>query len=255
MSIDRIDTRPPLSKRQAQPTPAGRNTESSAATRLRILDAAEHLFAENGVDGTSLRRIMAAAEVSISQINYHFGTKEAVLRAIFERRGVPHIQERMRLIIETRQIPAAQRLDALLRAYFVPVRWHIDGASQVGDFNRLLGRIGGDPGDMARSILAEYFDGFQRQFIAELKSLLPRVPEEDLFWRWHCLLGILMYSATNLDRLHQVSGGRFDVRDGDAFLDHVIPVLVHALRAPPPKKRGLPGADGAARPRARRRRT
>ena len=52
MSIDRIDTRPLLSRRQAQPGPAGRNTESSAATRLRILDAAEHLFAENGVDGT-----------------------------------------------------------------------------------------------------------------------------------------------------------------------------------------------------------
>src|SRR5690348_9180163 len=70
-----------------------RNGGSSVATRLRILDAAEHLFAQNGVDGTSLRSIMAAAGVSISQINYHFGTKEVLLRAIFERRAVPHVQE------------------------------------------------------------------------------------------------------------------------------------------------------------------
>jgi len=210
-----------------------RHHNGGVATRMRILDAAEHLFAENGVDGTSLRSIMAAAGVSISQVNYHFGTKEALLRAIFERRAVPHIQERLNLIRVARQAPVEQRMEALLHAYFAPVRWHIEGALQVVDFNRLLGRIGGDPGDMARGILAEFFDGFQHQFIAELRLLLPDLPEEDLYWRWHCLLGILMYSATNLDRLHQVSSGRFDLRDGDAFFDHLIPVLATALRAPP----------------------
>ena len=160
----------------------------------------------------------------------------------------------MRLIDDARRAPPQDRLEAVLRAYFVPVRWHVDGAAQVGDFNRLLGRIGGDPGDMARSILAEFFDGFQRQFIAELRPLLPGVPEEDLFWRWHCLLAILMYSATNLDRLHQVSGGRFDLRNGDAFFDHVIPALAHALRAPPTQgTRKLRGTTNEAAKRNSRR--
>lgn len=213
-----------------------RRNEGGAATRLRILDAAEHLFAENGVDGTSLRSIMAAAGVSISQINYHFGTKEALLRAIFERQAVPHIQERLRLIREASKAPPAERLTAVLEAYFEPVRWYIDGAKQVDDFSRVLARIGGDPGEMARAILAEFFDGFQHQFIAELRHLLPDLPEDDLYWRWHCLLGVLMYSQTNLDRLRQVSGNRFDLRDGDAFLDHVIPALEGALRAPPTGK-------------------
>lgn len=214
-----------------------RRNEGGSATRLRILDAAEHLFAENGVDGTSLRRIMAAAGVSISQINYHFGTKESLLRAIFERRCVPHIQERLRLIREAAKEPPERRLGAVLEAYFAPVRWHIDGARRVDNFNRLLGRIGGDPGEMARGILAEFFDGFQHQFIAELRLLLPDLPEDDLYWRWHCLLGVLMYSATNLDRLRQVSANRFDLRDGDAFFDHVMPVLESALRAPPTARR------------------
>jgi len=204
---------------------------------MRILTVAEHLFAENGVDGTSLRSIMAAAGVSISQINYHFGTKEALLRAIFEHRAVPHIQERLRLVREASHEAPERRLTALLEAYFLPVRWHIDGAEHVGDFNRLLGRIGGDPGDMARAILAEFFDGFQHQFIVELRHALPEVPEDDLYWRWHCLLGILMYSMTNLDRLRQVSGNRVDLRDGDAFFDHVIPALESAMRAPPTRQR------------------
>lgn len=214
-----------------------RRNEGGAATRMRILVAAEHLFAENGVDATSLRSIMAAAGVSISQINYHFGTKEALLRAIFQHRAVPHIQERLRVVREAAKAAPEKRLAALLEAYFLPVRWHIDGAEHVGDFNRLLGRIGGDPGDMARAILAEFFDGFQHEFIVELRHVLPEVAEDDLYWRWHCLLGVLMYSVTNLDRLRQVSGNRVDLRDGDAFFDHVIPALESALRAPPTRSR------------------
>lgn len=220
-----------------------RRNEGGAATRLRILDAAEHLFAENGVDGTSLRSIMAAAGVSISQVNYHFGTKEELLRAIFERRAVPHTEQRLTLIREASKGPPEKRLTAVLEAYFEPVRWYIDGARHVDDFSRLLARIGGDPGEMARAILAEFFDSFQHQFIAELRLLLPDLPEDDLYWRWHCLLGVLMYSQTNLDRLRQVSGNRFDLRDGDAFFDRVIPALEGALRAPPTR----PRADGTRR--------
>lgn len=224
-----------------------RNGGSSTATRLRILDAAEHLFAQNGVDGTSLRSIMAAAGVSISQINYHFGTKEVLLRAIFERRAVPHVQEQLRVVREAAKAPPEQRLSAVLAAYFAPVRWHIDGAELVGDFNRLLARIGGDPGEMARGILAEFFNGFQHQFIAELRLLLPDLPEDDLYWRWHCLLAVLMYSATNLDRMRQVSGNRFDLRDGNAFFDHVVPALESALRAPPTRAAAAQKRNGQSR--------
>lgn len=50
-------------------------------TRRQILDAARTLFAANGVRGTSLRAVAAAAGVSHAMIRHHFGTKEALFLA------------------------------------------------------------------------------------------------------------------------------------------------------------------------------
>ena len=58
----------------------------SAATNDRILDAAERLFAEHGVAGTSVRAITDQAQVNLAAVNYHFGTKENLVRAVIARR-------------------------------------------------------------------------------------------------------------------------------------------------------------------------
>ncbi|MCE9524405.1 MAG: TetR family transcriptional regulator [Alphaproteobacteria bacterium] len=57
-----------------------------AATNDRILDAAELLFAEHGVAGTSVRMITEHAQVNVAGVNYHFGTKENLVRAVIARR-------------------------------------------------------------------------------------------------------------------------------------------------------------------------
>ena len=55
-------------------------------TRLRILDAAELLFTQHGFEGTTLRQITGAAEVNLAAVNYHFGSKEELIREVFRRR-------------------------------------------------------------------------------------------------------------------------------------------------------------------------
>jgi len=68
----------------------------SATTKERILDAAERLFAEKGVDATSLRQVTGAAGVNVAAIHYHFGSKEELLRAVIARRFDPVNQERLK---------------------------------------------------------------------------------------------------------------------------------------------------------------
>ena len=58
-------------------------------TRERLLDAAKYLFAQRGVDATSLRHITAEAAANLASVNYHFGSKEALFRAVFVRRIGP----------------------------------------------------------------------------------------------------------------------------------------------------------------------
>ena len=59
----------------------------SEATRCAALDAAQHLFAEKGFAGTSMRDIAALSGVSQPLIHYHFGSKEGLYRAVKERLG------------------------------------------------------------------------------------------------------------------------------------------------------------------------
>ncbi len=67
----------------------------TAETRIKILEAAERLFADRGVDGVGLREIAAAAEQgNTAAVQYHFGSKERLVYAIFEYRT--HLFEPLR---------------------------------------------------------------------------------------------------------------------------------------------------------------
>jgi AcrR family transcriptional regulator len=59
-------------------------TRPSILTRRRILKAASRVFAERGYEGASIRDIVARADVNQAAINYHFGSKEGLYRAVLE---------------------------------------------------------------------------------------------------------------------------------------------------------------------------
>lgn len=66
--------------------PARARTDRNTATRERILDAAERLFAEHGVYTVSNRTIAdAAGQGNTAVVGYHFGTKTDLVRAIVAR--------------------------------------------------------------------------------------------------------------------------------------------------------------------------
>ena len=56
----------------------------------RILDAAEVLFADRGFSETSLRMITSKAKVNLAAVNYHFGSKNALIHAVFARFLTPY---------------------------------------------------------------------------------------------------------------------------------------------------------------------
>ena len=56
-------------------------------TRQQLILAAERLFADRGIEGVSLREInLAAKQRNTSAAHYHFGSKDALIDAIFEFR-------------------------------------------------------------------------------------------------------------------------------------------------------------------------
>ena len=86
-------------------------TELRGSTKDRILDAAEGLFAQQGFSATSLRAITAQAGVNLAAVNYHFGSKDGLLEAVFVRRLGPLNDERLALLDEAESTPGgASRL-------------------------------------------------------------------------------------------------------------------------------------------------
>jgi TetR/AcrR family acrAB operon transcriptional repressor len=66
-----------------------RTKEEAQATRESILDAAELLFAQQGVSTTTLQHIATAAGVTRGAIYWHFEDKASVFNALMERAKLP----------------------------------------------------------------------------------------------------------------------------------------------------------------------
>src|SRR5438094_5939363 len=82
MNRKAISTRKKGKKRAGPGRPEG-----TSGAREAILSAAEATFAEHGYMGTSLRQIVQRANVTQALITYYFGSKEALFKEIFLRRG------------------------------------------------------------------------------------------------------------------------------------------------------------------------
>jgi len=99
-----------------------------AETRERLLDAAEELFAERGYHASSVRDITGAAGSNVAAVNYHFGGKAELYRAIFLRR-LAALRERRGRAIDEAIRSGGDDLERLLRgfafAYLEPL---VDGA-------------------------------------------------------------------------------------------------------------------------------
>lgn len=58
-------------------------TARGAATRQRIIDVATHEFAEHGIAGARVERVVAAARTNKAQLYAYFGNKDGLFDAIF----------------------------------------------------------------------------------------------------------------------------------------------------------------------------
>src|SRR5512147_3048444 len=100
----------------------GGQAERSSATRERLLDVAEQLFARRGLDAVSVRDITQAAGASLGAITYHFGTMRKLMVAVFDRRMAPLTRQRLDALdaLEKAAGKGPLPLEGVLEAMFRP---------------------------------------------------------------------------------------------------------------------------------------
>lgn len=210
----------------------------AAATKERLLDAAEALFMEHGFEATSLRLITAKAGANLAAANYHFGSKEAMFEAVLTRRLDPMNQERVELLdrFEAETAPAPLGCDRILAALFIPaLRLARDPALGGNNFLRLLGRAYADPAPFIRRFLSEQYAQMIARFKAAFGRALPHLPKKELSWRLHFIMGALSYTLAGTDALKIISElNPLDTHNDEILLRRLAPFLLAGLNAPLP---------------------
>jgi len=210
---------------------------TSADTKTRILDAAEHLFMEHGFEATSLRQLTAAASVNLAAVNYHFGSKEELFQAVLTRRLDPMNQERIDLLEKVEREAGGRPLscEKILFAMLIPaLRLARDERRGGKNFLRLLGRAYADPAPFIRHFLsAQYAEMIGRYKEAFLRAL-PNLSRQELTWRLHFVMGALSYTLAGTDAHKLFAQVTATDKDNDELLlQRLAPFLVAGLKAPP----------------------
>jgi AcrR family transcriptional regulator len=197
-------------------------------TRERLLAAAERLFAERGYASVTVRAIAAAADVNWSLVGYYFRGKEGLLAEVYRRHCSTLNAERLKLLAKaTRGKP---RLEAVLEAFVRPALAEIQGAGGHSSFSRLRAILAAEDSALLDLLVAENFDLSSGTFIAALRKCLPRVPHDEILWRFHFMLGTIYYSVASPQRIKTFSQGRCDPADVEATVRHLVPFLAEGFR-------------------------
>ena len=205
-------------------------------TKDSILNAAERLFAERGYDATSLRAITAAADVNLAAVNYHFQSKDQLLRALFTR-GMQRLNRKRTALLDSFEAEYGKKpvpLEKLVRALIEPML-DISGDQSQGSrvFGMLLGRMYASPQGPLDDILVSDLEKFAERFKSAIRRTLPDIPLEDLFWRSFFAIGSTAHTLISSHLVEIISNGLCNPNDREAVLERLITFVVAGLKVPP----------------------
>ena len=205
-------------------------------TRTRILDAAEELFMQHGFEATSMRLLTAKAGANLAAVNYHFGSKDALIEAVFRRRLDPMNTGRIAELDRLEKEAGGRALspEQIIRAFVgASLRMIEDARSGGRNFIRLLGRTYTDPQKQIRSLIGQFYAPAMERFKNAFENALPQMPRDELIWRMHFMFGTLAYTLAATDTVQLIAGckpeDRYDARLLEARLTAF---LVAGLVAP-----------------------
>lgn len=232
---------PAVSAAVSPPTPHPVDVADRAATRERLLDAAERLFLEHGFDGATLRLVAAEARANVAAANYHFGGKDGLFQAMLADRLDRMNAERVALLDRYRAQARAAALpcERILAAMLVPALAIAREREQharrgASAFLRLVGRAYVDPSPVLRNFLSERYAPMVARFKDAFARALPHLPRQELSWRLHFTFGALSYTLAGGDTWRLIESIQGATDDDARLLARLAPFLLAGLEAPVP---------------------
>ncbi len=198
-------------------------------TKDQIIRAAEVLFARDGYANTSLRQITDMAGANVAAVNYHFGSKENLMIELLDRLIAPINVRRLELL-DLADSGGTSEVADVLAAFLRP---DLEVIEELRARDPLLphfvSRMYSEGSELMARVVGRQFAQTQRRFYAAFQRALPDLAPEDIAWRLHCVVGMVVYLFATVEAPGMplmLSG------DVDADLRRLLDVTVPLMSAP-----------------------
>ncbi len=192
--------------------------EAGGRTRERLIDATRELLAEHGEAGVSLRAITDAADANVASVSYHFGSKEALVRAAIEQSLEQLLQSQIDNLCDLDE----PTLEDIARAWTTPIVCAISASpcrEQV--FMRVIGRTLSTCTGARRAQVTQQSQRAEDELVAALARVLPDVDAAELRFRAAAVGSVLNFLTTGAAGL--------DGKPAEEIERLLVPVVTGAL--------------------------
>jgi AcrR family transcriptional regulator len=172
-------------------------------TRQQLILAAERLFADRGIEGVSLREInLAAKQRNTSAAHYHFGSKDALIDAIFEFRRSEIGKRRDEMLDELEHGGRSADPRALAEALVMPLAAEVQRGPEAGRYLEFLAHLFLTSPSQVGEILRKH-QAADARWIAVAQRALPNLPRRVLWTRLllmgrHVVISLAVYQRRGL---------------------------------------------------------
>jgi AcrR family transcriptional regulator len=184
--------------------------DSKVATKQRLIEAAEALFADEGFDRVSVRDITTKASANVAAVNYHFGSREGLVAVVMARYINPVSEERLARLeaLERRAagkpLPLEEILDAFIRPFATQVR-RCELSEKL--FFKLMGRMFGQQGCELPPVVENLFVSMVNRFHKAFSKSLPNLAADEIWWRMHLMSGAMIHTMAHEETVQRMSRG------------------------------------------------
>ena len=208
-------------------TPARKDTKSA------IMDSAETLMANHGIDGVSLREILRDAVANPAALNYHFHSKDGLIQAILNRRGQGIRTRRLELLRASEAMDTTPTVTDLVDAVINPLLEFLHEEGEPGRiFLCFLARLQSDRKGMIQQIESETFPEMSTYMTRALAAACSDLSKKERSARFHMVLDTMYQSLANAGVMAKDWNGKNHARALDEYVSRLKRFLVGGLSAP-----------------------
>jgi AcrR family transcriptional regulator len=210
-----------------RPVRAAESTPPPENTKEHLVQAAKHLFAQKGFDGTTVKDISDRAGVNVSLVSYHFSGKEGLYRACLQEFGQGRLEAAQRML----QLPTSLEEFKVRLGMFVDemVTWLMSNPECCQMIQR--------EADSGLPIAEDVFANTFLQVFATIKKFLAASQEKGFLRKdfdAHIAAGVFHLSLVQMVRMDQIGARFFDVTVKDEkylkkLKDQFISIFMHGL--------------------------